>query len=261
MAIGSALPTSGINTLSLASPLLSTTDEVEEVEKDHPKKSTITPEISPSYSLCERTYVAHQRQMRVVLLPSLKNVVRHLVTEFAVPEGRRENPAVRAARMSMEELLRIGREERVWFDGISWAERRRGDDAVNRRKRVQFARQDALRREDDSASSSGSSSTKSASDGSSSATSPVLSTTTLQTMPSPPPLSDEGVDVRKKQDYFRPMTILVFPVLDPPRLFRPMLYAPVTKANMPHYGLEAFKAASFYVIIFPSSFLLTRTFY
>ena len=152
MAIGSALPTSGINTLFLVSPLLSTTDEVE-VEKDHPKKSTITPEISPSYSLCERAYVAHQRQMRLVLLPSLKNVVRQLVTEFAVSEGRRENPAVRAARMSMEELLRIGREKKVWFDGINWAERRRGDDAVNIRKRVQFARQDALRREDDSASS------------------------------------------------------------------------------------------------------------
>jgi hypothetical protein len=124
---------------------LLTTDEVEEVEEEHPKRSTVTAEIPPSYSLCEQAYVAHQRQMRVVLLPVLKNVVRRLVMECAASEGRREDPAVRAARMSMEEVLRIVREEEgVWFDGVDWAERRRSDDAVKRRKRVQRAREDAL---------------------------------------------------------------------------------------------------------------------
>jgi hypothetical protein len=186
--------------------------------------------------------------------------------ECAASEGRREDPAVRAARMSMEEVLRIVREEEgVWFDGVDWAERRRSDDAVKRRKRVQRAREDALvkrRGEDDSASSSGSSSTKSAFDSSSSATSPVLSATTLQTTPSPPPLSDEGVDVEKKEDYLRPMTIPVSPVLNPPGLLRPIPYVPATTANMPHFSLEAFRAVSFYFCVFLSSFfLLTRDFY
>ena len=111
-------------------------------------------------------------------------------------------------------------------------------------QRVQRAREEALlkpRREDDSASSTGASSTKSAFDSSSSAMSPVLTATTLQTTPSPPPLSDEGVDLEKKEDYLRPMTIPVSPVLNPPRLLRPIPYVPVTTANMPHYSLKAFR--------------------
>jgi hypothetical protein len=90
---------------------LLTTDEVEGMGEEHPKRSTVTAEIPPSYSLCEQAYVAHQRQTRVVLLPVLKNVIRRLVMECAAPEGRQEDPAVRAARMSMEEVLWIVREE------------------------------------------------------------------------------------------------------------------------------------------------------
>ena len=128
-----------------------------------------------------------------------------------------------------EVLFVVRKEEGVWFDGIDWAERRRDDDAANRRKRVQFTRQDVLRREDDSASSSGRSSTKSASDSSSSATSPVLSATTLHTTCSPPPLSDEGVDVEKKEDYFHLIAIPVSPVLNfPPWLLRLIPYVPAT---------------------------------
>ena len=177
---------------------LSTTDEVEEVEEEHPKRSTVTAEIPASYSLCEQAYIAHQRQMRVVLLPVLKNVVRRLVMGCVASEERREDPAVRAARMNMEEVLRMVREEEgVWFDGVDWAERRRSDDAMKRSKRVQRAREGALlkrRREGDSARSSGNSSNKSASDISSSTRRPVLSATTIQMSPAPP-LSDEGGDV------------------------------------------------------------------
>ena len=199
--------------------------------------------------------------MRVVLLPVLKNIVRRLVMECAASKGRQEDPAVRTSQKSMEEILRIVREEEgVWFHGVDWAESWRSDDAVKRRKRVQRAREDALlnrRREDDSARGSGSSSTKSASDSSSNATSPVLSAMTLQTTPSPPPppLSDEGVGVEKKEDYLRPMTIPVSPVLNPPPLLRPISYVPVTTANPPQ-SLEAFKAVSFYFYIFLSFFLI-----
>ena len=56
-------------------PALLTTDEVEQVEEKYPKRSTVTAEIPPSYSLRGPAYVAHQQQMRVVLLPVLKHIV------------------------------------------------------------------------------------------------------------------------------------------------------------------------------------------
>lgn len=81
--------------------------------------------------------------MPVALLPVLGNVVHQLVMECAASEGRREDPSVRAARMSMEEVFRIVREEEpVWYDDVDWEERRRSDYAVKRRKRVQRARED-----------------------------------------------------------------------------------------------------------------------
>ena len=55
------------------------------------------------------------------------------------------------------------------------------------------------------------------------------------------------------------MTIPVSPVLNPLRLLRPMPYVPVTTANMPHYGLKAFKAVSFSFYIF--FYLVTGSFY
>ena len=54
---------------------LLTTDEVEQMEEKHPKRSTVTAEIPPSYSLRGPAYVAHQQQMRVVLLPVPKHIV------------------------------------------------------------------------------------------------------------------------------------------------------------------------------------------
>ena len=188
--------------------------------------------------------------MRVALLLVLKNVVRHGIRCFRRATRR---PSCKFCADEHGESPSPRRGVRRGFEGVDWAERRRSDDAVKRRKRVQRARKDALlkrRREDDSAGSSGRSSNKSASDSSSSAMSPVLSATTLQTTPSPPPLSDEGVDVRKKEEYLRRMTIPVSPVLNPPRLLRLIPYVPVTTANMPHYSLEAFKAVSFYFYIF-----------
>jgi len=69
------------------------------------------------------------------------------------------------------------------------------------------------------------------------------------------------VDVEKKEDYLLPMTIPVSPVLNTPRLLRPISYVPVTTANPPQ-SLEAFKAVSFYFYIFLFFFLLfTRAFY
>ncbi|KAK0484095.1 hypothetical protein EDD18DRAFT_1430138 [Armillaria luteobubalina] len=73
--------------------------------------------------------------------------------------------------------------------------------------------------------SSEDSSLSSRSDGST--TSPVLSTSTLQTAPSPPP--KEAI------------LIPVSPILDPPRLFRPIPYIPELPIHLPEQSLEFFQ--------------------
>lgn len=215
-------------------------------EEDHPKQSTSEAEHPPTFSLCEQAYLAHQRQMRVVLMPAMRNIVRKVVIECSTPNpisGRVEDPAIRAARMDLEDVMRELREEEgVWFDGVDWAERRRNDG----REREKMARDNGIA-SDDSSTSSGSRS--------SNGTSPVLSTTTLQTTPSPPPipLEDGGKkdDVREEEEEdileltitatAKLPTIPVMPVLDPPKLLWPIPYVPVTAAHMPHYSVEAFK--------------------
>ncbi|TFK45142.1 hypothetical protein BDQ12DRAFT_674210 [Crucibulum laeve] len=231
-------------------PVRELADNTEDGEEEHPRSVFVNADIPPSFGLCEQAYVAHQRQMRVVLMPVMKNIVRRIVMECAASEGGREDPAVRVARMSLEDVVRMMREdEGVWFEGVDWAEKRRNDDAATRRQRqIEGAEEKARIVEEDSAvatspisssslSSNGSSSTKS-SDGSSITTSPVLSTTTLQTTPSPPP-SDEGE--KKEEEYSRPVTIPVSPVLDPPRLLRQIPYVPTTISHLPFYSMEALK--------------------
>ena len=56
------------------------------------------------------------------------------------------------------------------------------------------------------------------------------------------------------------MTIPMSPVLNPPRLLRPIPYVPVTTANIPHYNLEAFRAVSSHFYIFLSAFFVNRDF-
>jgi hypothetical protein len=185
--------------------------------------------------------------MREVLVPPMKNIVRRLVIECSTPrlsDGKLEDPAIRAARMDMEEVLtELREEEGVWFDGFDWAERRRND-GHEREKRESGSGSD------DSSTSSGSRS--------SNGMSPVLSTTTLQTTPSPPPMlvgEETGKKVNGEEQYnersgrmaelpglTKPVTIAIGPVLDPPKLLRAIPYVPVTASHMPHYSLEAFKA-------------------
>lgn len=259
--------------------------------EEHPRPSTFNAEMPPSFTLCEQAYIAHQRQMRVVLLPPMKNIVRRLVIECLEDGktsskgdctwgGASDDPAIRASKMNLEEVLRILREEEgIWFDGVDWAERRRNN--ARDRLAIEDKEQKACEMSTNSPTSttgSGSSTSDSKSGASSSATSPVLSTSTLQTTPSPSPISssspsldvtpregddcleesvspisDSSVPVQKTKPVAPPLpprpstqsiTIAISPILNPPRLLRPIPYVPVTLGHLPSYSLEAFRAVS-----------------
>ncbi|EPQ55366.1 hypothetical protein GLOTRDRAFT_121520 [Gloeophyllum trabeum ATCC 11539] len=188
----------------------------------HPRPATVRAETPPSFQLCEAVYRAYQKQMRIVLLPAMNNIVRKIVIECAAD---RVDPALRASRMEMEDVAAALRDESMWYNGIDWLERR-----ANKKREER----DRLRREEEEDRES---STSSKSDDSH-ATSPVLSTSTLGTTPSPPPL------VTKKDDEvegLRQVPIPVSPVLETPRLLHPIPYIPVTTSHMPPFSQEAFK--------------------
>ncbi|KAI0365897.1 hypothetical protein BV20DRAFT_699733 [Pilatotrama ljubarskyi] len=197
-------------------------DEAQELE--HPRPKTHLAPHPPSYTLCEATYRAFSRQMREILLPPMRNIVRRLVMECAA-DGT--DPAVKAVRMTVEDVMRELRDESAWYNGIDWIERRVNARLEEERRRAKARDKD----EDDSSSSSHS-------DGSHT-TSPVLSTTTLQTTPSPPPSSKDEEAVSSSPMAGAP-PVPISPVLKSPELLRPIPYVPVTAEHMPYYSLEAF---------------------
>ena len=116
--------------------------------------------------------------MRLILSPAMQNVVRKLVVECTM-DG--VDPALRATRMTIEEIGRELRNEGVWFNSVDWVERRanlRQEEAEERERRRGGARQNE---EDESSTVS------SVKSDASHETSPILSTTTLQTTSSLPP--------------------------------------------------------------------------
>ncbi|TFK20852.1 hypothetical protein FA15DRAFT_673146 [Coprinopsis marcescibilis] len=112
-------------------------DEMEAEEESHPHWSTVIGDIPPSYLLCEHSYVAHQKQMRMILLPAMKNIVRKIVMECgaaATPTAsgprrtRLDDPAIIVSRMTLSDVVQILREEEgVWFEGVDWVERMNHD--------------------------------------------------------------------------------------------------------------------------------------
>ncbi|EAU91831.2 hypothetical protein CC1G_04598 [Coprinopsis cinerea okayama7 len=273
----------------------------EEQEDSHPRWSVVTAEVPPSYTLCEQAFLAHQKQLRLILLPAMRNIVRKLVMEcgaaatssdlaYQVTHTKKrklEDPAIIASRMSMEEVVRILREEEgVWFDGVDWIERMKNREAdegagVRKRPRASYDAHDAdgtANEPEEVVNSPHSSPTTddddrdpyrpghtakaaSASSGSGSGTSPVLSTTTLETTPSPPmapsmALSSEDAsnkaavsrdesiedgDASEDGEPVPKILIPVAPVLEAPRLLRPIPYVPTTVARFPQYTMEALK--------------------
>ncbi|KAF9073354.1 hypothetical protein BDP27DRAFT_1417171 [Rhodocollybia butyracea] len=202
------------------------------VDEEHPRPVTVREAIPPSRPLCEQSYHAHQKQMRTLLLPAMKNIVRRLVIECGA-DG--VDPAIRATRMTFEDVMKELRDEATWFEGVDWLERRRNA------RREAAAREEAS--SDDHSTSSGSSKS---SDELSILPSPVLSSTTLQTTPSPPPIEDKnGTDVKRPESSMTvspAVTIAVSPVLDPPRLIHPIPHVPIMAAHLPFFSNEAFKS-------------------
>lgn len=210
---------------------------------EHPRPTTFNADVPPSYQLCEQAFHAFQRQMRGILLPAMKNIVRRLVIECQA-DGL--DPAIRATRMDMEDVARELRDEASWYNGIDWLERK----ANGERERQRLAAKEAKDKEKEKDEDDESSSSKSSG---SHTTSPVLSTTTLQTSPSPP-ASVDGLDAKKDEDPTTAATttatrqggapaviIPISPVLETPVLLHPIPYVPVTVSHMPQYSLDAFK--------------------
>ncbi|KAJ7616931.1 hypothetical protein DFH06DRAFT_1483602 [Mycena polygramma] len=230
-------PHSSSASASLPTPAATGTMDVD-VETRHPAPPVPIP---PTYGLTEAAHTAHCRQLRVVLLPAFRNVVRRVIVECAldaaeadaaadadVPDTRARrplDPAIRAARMSLAEVVaQLREEEQVWFDGIDWSETRKN------------ARERTHRSEGSDDSCAGTPRT--------SDTSPGLSTSTPGTTPSPPPLGErdrKAKDAQGREQARQPM-IAVAPVLNPPRLLRPIPYVPETLDHLPQYSIEALKA-------------------
>ncbi|KAG6889067.1 hypothetical protein C0995_004111 [Termitomyces sp. Mi166 len=214
----------------------------------HPLPSTLKGTIPPTFGLCEQAFSAHQRQLKEILIPPMRNLVRKIVIECQTPGmgyGRGiEDPAIRASKMSIEEVLsELREEEGVWLNGFDWVQRRMNDSRerdTERRNSDTTTMGTSMADSDDSSTSSGSRS--------SNQTSPVLSTTTLQTTPSPPPLPiDEKKDESGVSDTTSapaPVPIIsIDPVEDPPRPIHTVPYVPTTSAHFPPYTMDALKSA------------------
>jgi len=201
-------------------------EESDDDDHNHPRRVVVNAQIPPTFALCELAYGVYIKQMRGILGHPLRNLVRKIIMESAIPTIKGyEDPAQRASRMTIEEVVAMLREEEgIWYDGVDWIERRRNEEENARRRLDQVETEAAMRiddvddikgedtrhshnrKEDDLDSTTSSSSSPSTSSNAGSAkyfdtTSPVLSTTTLQTTPSPPPLSDEvALDKHKTED-------------------------------------------------------------
>ncbi|KAG6382190.1 hypothetical protein JVT61DRAFT_840 [Boletus reticuloceps] len=216
----------------------------------HPRLSTVRAHAPPSFTLCEQAYHAYQKQLRLILLPAMTNLVRKFVMEWSYGVVGAGDPATRVAKMGLEEVLAELKAPGVWFDGVDWtagglqrdndrhsASARERDNESGRDRESERERE----REEDSASSASSRS------GGSHTTSPVLSTTTLQTTPSPPPTHEkdkcagERDATLRKQPPSVAIPIPISPVLPSPRLIHPIPYVPVTLVHMAQYSFEAFK--------------------
>ncbi|KAH6884062.1 hypothetical protein BKA70DRAFT_1411100 [Coprinopsis sp. MPI-PUGE-AT-0042] len=248
----------------------------EEPEESHPHWAIVVADIPPSYALCEQAFIAHGKMMRTILLPAMKNVVRKIVMECGAAASaseayesyrgktkRLEDPAIVASRMSLEDVVKILREEEaVWFDGVDWAQisknKVEANDARVRREAATAASTTSASPpadEDDRGSYEGemyrTATTASASSGSGSGSgpSPVLSTTTLATTPSPhisaskhlsedKMVDEEGMVVEENPKILIPVS----PILDQPKMLRPIPYVPMSIARFPQYTIEALKS-------------------
>ena len=176
----------------------------EELNAPHPSPSIRQSSPPPSFNMCSTAHDAFKRQMRSVLFPAMRNIVRRVVIECAVErdaQGAVVDAGVRIAKMNVEDVLSALRESGVWFNGMDWAGARRranvvdnNNDIVDENKKPERDGEDNddLTHTRSPSSSESVRSSRASSKSGSQATSPVLSITTLQTTPSPPPRSDSS---------------------------------------------------------------------
>ena len=216
-----------------------TLDKVSLQVIQHPQLELIRSEVPSSFTLCDQVYRGYQRQMRLILSPAMQNVVRKLVVECTM-DG--VDPALKASRMTVEEIGQELRNEGVWFNGVDWVERR----ANLRREEADRERRRGGTRQKEEDESSTISSVKS---DASHETSPVLSTTTLQTTPSPPPSNGAELKDTKESVASDPPAvdtappqwpIAIGPNLNPPLLLHSIPFIPETLEHLPQYSRETF---------------------
>ncbi|KAF9561881.1 hypothetical protein CPC08DRAFT_707063 [Agrocybe pediades] len=172
----------------------------------HPPVALVTADLPPSQVLCKLAENAFRAQLREILLPPMRNLMRKVVWEcrrdvdgFSEAEtgedGRRKKrpqrlePSEVCRRMSMEDVVRRLREEEgVWYDGFDWA----SEEAAVRGGSMEEVNCAEGEVEVEGAEAIESSESSSSTGSTTSTTSPVLSTSTLQTTPEPSPVEVEG---------------------------------------------------------------------
>ncbi|KAJ3559860.1 hypothetical protein NM688_g82 [Phlebia brevispora] len=190
-------------------------------ELEHPRPRTYKTPCPPTYALCELVNRTFMRVLRDILLPAMSNIVRRLMIECTA-DGT--DPAQRALKMSLDDVIAELRDYATWTRGVDWLELRAARLKEERSRRTGSEEDDA--------------SLSSRSDGSHT-TSPVLSTTTLQTTPSPPPCVKEDETVESPTA--APAATLTTPMSPPlhtKELLRPVPYVPVSIAELPQCSYE-----------------------
>ena len=233
-----------------------TVDDVSTHEIQHPQLELVRSEVPSTFNLCDQVYRGYQRQMRLIVGPAMHNVVRKLVVECTM-DGM--DPALKATRMTVEEIGQELRNEGVWFNGVDWVERRNNlrREEADRERRGTGARQ---KEEDESSTVS------SVKSDASHETSPVLSTTTLQTTPSPPPSNAAELKDTKESlasgtpavDTAPPQwPIAIGPNLNPPQLLHSIPFIPESLEHLPHYSMETFISVRIETMPFLQRVLIT----
>lgn len=192
-------------------------------ELEHPRPRTYKTPCPPTFQLCELVHRTFTRVLREILYPAMGHIVRRIVMECGA-DGT--DPAQRALKMSLEDVIAELRDHATWTKGVDWIELR-----ATRLRDEQIRRTGS--EEDDSSSSS-------RSDGSHT-TSPVLSTTTLQTTPSPPPCGKEDETVSSPAA-LAVATMPTSPSLRTQDLLRPVPYIPVSISPSSHYSYDSLKS-------------------
>lgn len=185
-----------------------------------PTAALLNSGVPPSYALCEQAFFAHGRVMRTILFPAMHNVVRKIVISCGVTG---KDPAIIAARMTLEDVLKELQDEMAWYEGVDWLERWKNDN------------RDAMVIDDNSYFSS------TTLPKSEIATKSLPITASLQFSPSHIARSHATLpfllDALKE-----PTNISVTPNLSPPRLIHDIPFIPTTTAHFPQYTYESVRA-------------------